>query len=132
MVSIGALVATAMAGAGAAAGYLGLVTGALPLDVGAGRRRRPLGPQTVDIAAPRELVFDVIAQPYLGRATRAMSGSAPSPPPRTAISELRRPGSGSGRSRTTSARRPPEPSRPRPPFCPDGHRPDPPQWPGPC
>ncbi|MET9969499.1 SRPBCC family protein [Streptomyces sp. NPDC006356] len=72
MVGIGAAVATAVAGAGAAAGYLGLVTGALPLDVGVGRRRRPLGPQTVDIAAPRELVFDVIAQPYLGRATRAM------------------------------------------------------------
>lgn len=31
-----------------------------------------LGPQPVDIAAPREAVFDVIAQPYLGRTTRAM------------------------------------------------------------
>lgn len=72
MAWIGAAVATAVAGTGAAAGYLGLVTGALPLDVGVGRRSRPLGPQTVDIAAPRELVFDVIAQPYLGRATRAM------------------------------------------------------------
>ncbi|MEN8654834.1 SRPBCC family protein [Streptomyces sp. 21So2-11] len=39
---------------------------------GAGRRTRPLGSQTVDIAAPREVVFDVIAQPYLGRATGAM------------------------------------------------------------
>jgi hypothetical protein len=72
MAWIGAAVATAVAGAGAAAGYLGLVTGALPVDVGVGRRRRPLGSQTVDVAAPRELVFDVIAQPYLGRATRAM------------------------------------------------------------
>ncbi|MGA5442343.1 SRPBCC family protein [Streptomyces griseoincarnatus] len=61
-----------MAGTGAAAGYLGLVTGALPLDVGVGRRSRPLGPQTIDVAAPPEAVFDVIAQPYLGRATRAM------------------------------------------------------------
>ncbi|MFG3037215.1 SRPBCC family protein [Streptomyces sp. NPDC048330] len=72
MAWIGALGAVSAAGVGAAAGYLGLVTGALPLDVGVGRRTRPLGPQTVDIAAPREVVFDVIAQPYLGRATRAM------------------------------------------------------------
>jgi hypothetical protein len=62
------LVATAAAGT---VGYLGLVTGRLTFDLGIGRRLRPLGPQTVDIAAPRELVFDVIAQPYLGRATRA-------------------------------------------------------------
>lgn len=66
------LVGVAAVDAGAAAGYLGLVTGALPLDVGVGRRTRTLGPQTVDIQAPREVVFDVIAQPYLGRATRAM------------------------------------------------------------
>lgn len=59
-------------GGGIAAGYLGLVSGALPLDLGVGRRSRPLGPQTVDIEAPREVVFDVIAQPYLGRSTRAM------------------------------------------------------------
>jgi Polyketide cyclase / dehydrase and lipid transport len=57
----------------AAAGYLGLVTGALWLDLGVGRRSRPLGPQQVDIAAPREVVFDVIAQPYLGRPTHAMA-----------------------------------------------------------
>jgi hypothetical protein len=72
MVWIGALAAVTVAGGSAAAGYLGLVTGALPLDVGVGRRSRPLGPQTVDITAPREVVFDIIAQPYLGRATRAM------------------------------------------------------------
>ncbi|GAA3852074.1 hypothetical protein GCM10022403_099340 [Streptomyces coacervatus] len=64
-------VATAVGGAGAA-GYLGLVTGALSLDVGMGRRSRPLGPQTIAIQAPREVVFDVIAEPYLGRTTRAM------------------------------------------------------------
>jgi hypothetical protein len=65
-----------VAGAGlagvVAGGYLGLVTGALGLDLGVGRRTRPLGPQTVQIAAPRQLVFDLIAQPYLGRTTRAM------------------------------------------------------------
>ncbi|MGP3951406.1 SRPBCC family protein [Streptomyces sp. 7N604] len=63
----------AATGAGvAAAGYLGLVTGAVPVDLGAGRRTRPLGPQAVDIQAPRELVFDVVAQPYLGRPTHAL------------------------------------------------------------
>ncbi|MFE0642896.1 SRPBCC family protein [Streptomyces sp. NPDC058877] len=48
------------------------MTGALPLDVGVGRRTRPLGPQAVEVAAGREAVFDVIARPYLGRATRAL------------------------------------------------------------
>jgi hypothetical protein len=55
-----------------AAGYVGLVTGACPLDLGIGRRVRPLGPQLVDMAAPREVVFDVIAEPYLGRTPRAL------------------------------------------------------------
>ncbi|MGH3310048.1 MAG: SRPBCC family protein [Streptomyces sp.] len=63
---------TAGAAVVAAGGYAGLVSGALSADLGVGRRVRPLGPQTVDIAARPELVFDVIAQPYLGRATRAM------------------------------------------------------------
>ncbi|WP_251017723.1 SRPBCC family protein [Streptomyces sp. ISL-1] len=63
---------TAGASGAVAAAYLGLVSGALPVDVGVGRRTRALGPQTVDITAPRDVVFDVIAQPYLGRATRAM------------------------------------------------------------
>ena len=47
------------AGSGvAAAGYVGLVTGAIAPDLGLGRRSRPLGPHAVDIAAPREVVFD--------------------------------------------------------------------------
>lgn len=54
-------------------GYVGLVTGAVPVDLGIGRRHRPLGPQTVVIAAARELVFDVIAAPYLGRQTRRVA-----------------------------------------------------------
>lgn len=66
-----------LAGAGllslAGGGYLGLVTGAVPIDVGVGRRIRALGPLIVDIAAPPESVFDLIAQPYLGRRTRAMA-----------------------------------------------------------
>ncbi len=57
----------------ASGGYLGLVTGAVPIDVGVGRRIRALGPQIVEMAAPQELVFHLIAQPYLGRPTRAMA-----------------------------------------------------------
>jgi Polyketide cyclase / dehydrase and lipid transport len=49
------------------------VTGAATVDTGVGRRVRPLGPITVDVAAPREVVFDVVAAPYLGRTPRAMS-----------------------------------------------------------
>jgi hypothetical protein len=70
---LGRLAALAGLGCGlAAAGYLALVTGACPVDLGIGRRSRPLGPQAVDIAAPRGLVFEIIAQPYLGRPTRAV------------------------------------------------------------
>jgi CRP/FNR family transcriptional regulator, cyclic AMP receptor protein len=58
--------------AAAASVYIGLVTGALTVDVGRGRRLRPLGPLTNDIAAERDIVFDLLAQPYLGRTTRAM------------------------------------------------------------
>lgn len=69
----GRLMITALGTAGVgAAGYVGLITGALPIDLNVGRRSRTLGPQTFDIAAPRDVVFDMIAQPYLGRATRAM------------------------------------------------------------
>jgi hypothetical protein len=66
------LLGAGLATLSAAAGYLGLVTAAVPIDIGVGRRLRPLGPSTILIRAPREVVFDVIAQPYLGRATRAM------------------------------------------------------------
>lgn len=54
-----------------AGGYVGLVTGAVPVDLGVGRRVRPLGPFGVVIAAPPEAVFDVLSEPYLGRQTRA-------------------------------------------------------------
>jgi hypothetical protein len=46
----------------------------LTLDIGIGRRLRPLGPIALDIAAPPEVVFDVIAAPYLGRTPRALRG----------------------------------------------------------
>ena len=49
-----------------------VVRGSLTLDLGIGRRLRPLGPLRLGIAAPREVVFDVIAAPYLGRTPRAL------------------------------------------------------------
>jgi uncharacterized protein YndB with AHSA1/START domain len=52
--------------------YVLVVRGALTLDLGIGRRIRPLGPLDRTIAAPPETVFDVIAGPYLGRTPRAM------------------------------------------------------------
>jgi hypothetical protein len=67
-----------IAGAGVA-GLLGaggalVARAGLTLDIGVGRRLRPLGPIQVRIAAPPEVVFDVIAAPYLGRTPRAMRG----------------------------------------------------------
>jgi len=63
----------------AAAGAAGLlyylvVTGRLTVDTGWGRRVRPLGPFSVEVAAPAGTVFDVIAAPYLGRTPQAMAG----------------------------------------------------------
>jgi Polyketide cyclase / dehydrase and lipid transport len=58
-------------GAAIAGGYLGVVTGALAIDLGVGRRTRALGPHTVEIGAPREEVFDVIAAGYLARQPKA-------------------------------------------------------------
>lgn len=59
---------------GAAAVLWALVRGTLTIDLGIGRRLRPLGPFTVRIDAPREIVFDVIAAPYLRRTPRALQG----------------------------------------------------------
>src|SRR5512141_3124589 len=53
--------------------YRGLARGALTIDVGVGRRLQPLGPLVQAIRAPREVVFDVIAAPYLGRTPRALA-----------------------------------------------------------
>jgi hypothetical protein len=60
--------------AAAAGAYVGVVTGRVTVDLGWGRSRRSLGPLVVTIAAPRDLVFDVIAGPYLGRTPTAMAG----------------------------------------------------------
>ena len=65
------IAAGALGGIGLGA-YVLVVRGALTLDLGVGRSVRRLGPLTWSIAAPRELVFDVIAAPYLGRTPRAL------------------------------------------------------------
>ncbi len=51
-----------------------MVTGRLTVDLGIGRRTRPLGPLHVDVAAPRETVFAAAAAaaPYADRQPRAM------------------------------------------------------------
>jgi hypothetical protein len=52
--------------------YVLVVRGSVTIDLGVGRRVRPLGPMSRQIAAPRELVFDVVAAPYLDRTPRAL------------------------------------------------------------
>lgn len=54
--------------------YALIVSGALTVDLGLGRRTRPLGPITVAIDASRELVFEIISAPYLGRTPRSLEG----------------------------------------------------------
>jgi hypothetical protein len=51
-----------------------LVRGSLTVDLGIGRKVRPLGPFTWQIAAPRELVFEVVSAPYLQKTPRALGG----------------------------------------------------------
>jgi Polyketide cyclase / dehydrase and lipid transport len=58
--------------AGGRLGYRTLASGALTLDIGIGRRTRPLGPRTWTIAAPRDTVFDVLSAPYQEKTTRAL------------------------------------------------------------
>ena len=53
--------------------YRLFASGALTLDLGLGRRLQPLGPLVWTIAAPREVVYDVIAAPYLGRTPRSLA-----------------------------------------------------------
>jgi hypothetical protein len=65
----GRLAALALAGTGL---YVLLVRGSLTVDLGIGRSVRPLGPLAWQIAAPRELVFEVISAPYLQRTPRAL------------------------------------------------------------
>ena len=50
-----------------AALFLALAMGRMHLDLGVGRSYHQLGPITATIRAPRELVYEVISAPYLGR-----------------------------------------------------------------
>jgi hypothetical protein len=59
----------------AAAAYVLTARGALALDLGLGRRVRRLGPTVTLMRAPPEVVFGVIADPYLGRTPHAMANS---------------------------------------------------------
>jgi hypothetical protein len=59
---LGALLIALVAGM-----FLLLAMGRLHLDLGWGRSLHELGPVTIRIAAPRELVFEIISAPYLGR-----------------------------------------------------------------
>lgn len=47
--------------------YRLVVSGGLAPDLDLGRTVRPLGPITIEIDAPRDLVYEVVAAPYLGR-----------------------------------------------------------------
>ncbi len=63
----------ALGAAAAASGAALVVRGDLAVDLGWGRRMRPLGPLFVDIAAPRQAVFEVVSAPYLKRTPRALA-----------------------------------------------------------
>jgi hypothetical protein len=65
------LTAATLGGASLAV-YVAVLRGNLTLDLGVGRSTRSLGPLSMSIAAPRELVFEVISSPYLGRTPRAL------------------------------------------------------------
>ena len=64
--------AAAALGGGVAGIFALLARGSITVDLGIGRSFLPLGPLTIQIAAPRELVFDIIAAPYLRRTPRAL------------------------------------------------------------
>jgi hypothetical protein len=55
---------------GVTGGFLLLAMGRLSLDLGWGRSLHELGPIKLRIAAPRTLVFEMLAEPYLGHASR--------------------------------------------------------------
>ena len=48
--------------------FVALAMGRLHLDLGWGRSLHRLGPLHVDVDAPRDLVYEVLSAPYLGRA----------------------------------------------------------------
>jgi hypothetical protein len=62
---LGALLIGGMVG-----GFLLLAMGRLHLDLGWGRSIHELGPIEIRVDAPRDLVFELIREPYLGRTPR--------------------------------------------------------------
>lgn len=62
-----------LAAASGAGLYAGLVTGAVTLNLGVGRRVRRLGPIEVHIDAPRDTVYAVVTAPYAERRPSAMA-----------------------------------------------------------
>ena len=48
------------------------LTGRLTLDLGWGRSMHPLGPLEITVDAPRDVVYDVVASPYLSRTPREL------------------------------------------------------------
>jgi len=53
--------------------YRLLASGALTLDLGVGAGSSSSGPLVQAVAAPQEVVFDVLPAPYLGRTPRAFA-----------------------------------------------------------
>jgi hypothetical protein len=70
---LGLVAASALSAAGTRAALRLVTRGELTLDLGIGRSTRPLGPLSVRVEAPRETVFEVIAEPYLERTPRALA-----------------------------------------------------------
>ena len=66
-VAVGCVALSGLAGAA-----LLVVRGSLTIDLGVGRRTRKLGPLHAEVMAEPQVVFDVVAAPYLGRTPRAM------------------------------------------------------------
>ena len=58
---------------GLAGSLLLVMRGAMTVDLGLGRRTRQLGPLHAEIMAQPDVVFDVVAAPYLGRTPRSMA-----------------------------------------------------------
>src|SRR5919109_117384 len=85
-------------------GFLALAMGRLHLDLGWGRSLHRLGPIQMRIDARRELVYEILSAPYLGRARNESidvlaSGGAPgvgSPPPQGPLFPSRPPAGGGG------------------------------------
>jgi hypothetical protein len=65
MALIALVVVVVLALVAVAVAYVLLLEGKLTIDTGWGRRVRPLGPRTLTIGAPRDVVFGLIAVPYL-------------------------------------------------------------------